>query len=256
MSVHQAGNFPRYKYSKGVIAGLLLDWLILRRRSFHADAVACIAQIDPPLRVIGAENIPSAGPCVVTVNHYYRAGFSAWWIALAIASVVSQPMHWIMTGELTFPGKWYAPLGMALSKILLSRGARVYGFTKMPPMPPRPRDVKARADSVREVLSVIKTNPNLILGLAPEGGDQPGGCLTLPAPGSGRFDLLLAHAGLKLVPVGAFESGGEFILRFGPAYALSVPPGLTSDQKDRVASQRVMNAIAETLPPHLRGDFA
>ena len=105
--------------------------------------------LKPPLRLLDAENIPTAGPCLITFNHYYRPGFDAWWMALAIAATAPVDVHFIMTSELTYPGKWYAPLGKSLSRALLRRLSKVYGFTSMPPMPPRPEDVQARARSVR-----------------------------------------------------------------------------------------------------------
>jgi len=41
-----------------------------------------------------------------------RAGFNAWWMSLALAgNRYRWRVHFVMTGELTFPGKWYAPLG-------------------------------------------------------------------------------------------------------------------------------------------------
>ena len=160
-----------------------------------------------------------------------------------------------MTGELTFPGKWYAPLGMAGSRWLLKRSARIYGFTTMPPMPPRPNDVKARAASVRRTLAFVKAHPQAILGLAPEGGDQPGGVVTMPPSGAGRFVLMLAEQGFPVVPVGCFEEAGEFCLRFGNAYRLQVPHGAGPDEKDRQTAHMVMSAIAAQLPQRLRGDF-
>jgi hypothetical protein len=164
-------------------------------------------------------------------------------------------MHWVMTGELTCPGKWYAPLGRTLSKFVLSRIAKVYGFTTMPPMPPRPRDVEARAQSVRQVLEVMRQE-NVILGLAPEGGDQPSGRLAMPTPGAGRFGLLLAGSGAEFIPVGASEADGAFCLNFGEAYRLSVSPGLSADEKDCLAAKMIMGKIAPLLPSHLRGEFA
>ncbi len=77
-------------------------------------------------------------------------------MAVAIASSIPADMHFTMTGELTFPGKWYAPLGRFLSRLILHRAARMYAFTSMPPMPPREKDVEARAASVRQVLEVAR----------------------------------------------------------------------------------------------------
>jgi hypothetical protein len=226
----------------------------MRKRSFREDAVACIERLKPALQVNGKQNIPWTGPCVLTVNHYYHPGFQAWWFALGISACVPAEMYWAMTGELTFPGRWYAPLGMSVSKFILSRAARMYGFTTMPPMPPRPKDVDARARAVREVLEVMRQR-KVILGFAPEGGDQPAGRLSMPAGGAGRFGLLLAGLGAKFVPVGAYESGDGFCLNFGEAYELSVPSNLSADERDRFAARIMMGKIAVLLPSDLQGEF-
>jgi hypothetical protein len=144
---------------------------------------------------------------------------------------------------------------MAGSHWLLWRLSKIYGFTTMPPMPPRPKDVVARARSVRQTLEFARKHPQAILGLAPEGGDQPGGLLNWPSPGAGRFILLLAGAGFHIVPVGAYEMDGEFCLNFGEPYDLTVPPGLPVDEKDHAVAKIVMRRIAAQLPTSLRGSF-
>lgn len=248
--------YPHYSYPPKLIAAIVRDMFLSRHRSFRDDARACIGLLEPPLQVHGKEHIPQAGPCVLTANHYYRPGFGAQWLALAISAMTPLNIHWIVTGELTFPGKWYAPVGMPVSRFVLKRGARVYSFTTMPPMPPRPRDVEARAASVRAVLDYVKQTENPLIGLAPEGGDQPNGQLTMPAPGLGRFALLLAAQGLRFVPVGAYESNGGFCLNFGESYELKIRQGPSTDEKDRGAARIIMNSIAPLLPPPLRGEFA
>lgn len=246
---------PDYAYPRGLFARIALDTLLLKHRSFRQDAKACIANLRPPLRVLGGENIPQHGPCVITVNHYSRAGFGAQWLALAISATIPADMHWIMTGEWTYPGRWYARLGMIFSRFILQRLARVYGFTAMPPMPPRLKDVVERAAAVREVLYIVKRVNNPILGLAPEGGDSVDGKLAQPASGLGRFGLLLSNAGLRFIPVGAFESDGIFTIHFGQAYELNVPRELSAAEKDAQAAQLIMKNIAQLLPIHLRGEF-
>jgi len=247
--------FPRYTYPPFGYFRLASNVIFGGHRSFRQDGQLCIERLEPALRIYSRENIPQSGPCLVTFNHYYRPGFNAWWMALGIAASVPVEMHWVMTGELTFPGKWYAPLGSVGSRWFLKRISRIYGHTTMPPMPPRLRDVEARARAVREALVYAKQHPNAILGLSPEGGDQPGGVLTWPASGVGRFVLLLARQGFPVLPVGVFEENGNFCLRFGPAYWLQASHGLDSDEKDRCAVQTIMSAIAAQLPPPLRGDF-
>lgn len=249
-------EMPRFEIPPGLIAGVLRDWLLGRVRSLGRDARACVGRWDPPLQVLGREYVPQHGPCVLTVNHYHRAGFASQWIALAITASLSTDIHWIMTGEWTFPGKWYAPLGRPASRLVLGRLARLYGFTTMPPMPPRPRDLEARAAAVRRVLKLARGTADLILGLAPEGADAADGKLARPAPGLGRFGLLLAALGLPYVPVGAYESEGAFCLRFGEPYRLAVAPGLAADERDRRAAQTIMIRIAALLPQNLRGGYA
>ncbi len=248
--------YPKYSYPRDLFARVILDALLLRHRDFRTDAKACIENLHPSLDVLGEKNIPQRGPCVLTVNHYHRDGFRAEWLALAIASTVPVDMHWVMTGEWTYPGKWYAPLGIPISRIILHRLAKAYGFISMPPMPPRPKDVEKRARSVRTVLDVVRHTKDPILGIAPEGYDPPGDVLSRPASGAGRFGLLLSNAGLEFIPVGAYEEDGVFIIHFGKAYQLSVPRGLESDEKDAQAAQIIMKHIAQLLPSHLRGEFA
>jgi hypothetical protein len=248
-------DYPLYSYPLRLAPGLIANVLFGGERSFRRDGLACIERLKPSLRVLGIENIPQGGPCLLTFNHYYRPGFNAWWMALALAATVPVDIHFVMTGELTYPGKWYAPLGRAGSRWLLKRFSCIYGFTTMPPMPPRPQDVAERARSVRRVLVYVKTHAQAILGLAPEGGDQPGGVLTWPSAGAGRFLSLLTSSGSPIVPVGVYEEEGVFCLNFGEAYPLHIPAGLTADEKDRNVAEIVMKAIACQLPLRLRGEF-
>jgi hypothetical protein len=105
------------------------------------------------------------------------SGFGVWWLALAVAAMVPEEMHWVMTGELTFPGKWYVFLGRPFSRWQLKRLANIYGFTSMPPMPPRKKDVTARARSVRARLEYVRLHPGSMLALATEGRDDLNGVL-------------------------------------------------------------------------------
>ena len=248
-------DYPTYSYPPRLAPGVIANVLFCGHRSFREDAQECVERMNPPLCVIGTDNIPRLGPCLITFNHYYRPGFNAWWMALAIAATVPVDIHFVMTGELTYPGKWYATLGKTGSRWLMKRFSCIYGFTSMPPMPPRPQDVEARSRSVRAALAYARAHPRAILGLAPEGGDQPGGVVTMPPAGAGRFILLLAGQGFPVLPVGCFEEAGSFCLRFGTPYRPQMPPGLSLDEKDRQAAKTVMSAIAAQLPPRLHGEF-
>ena len=247
--------YPSYSYARVVIASLIRDGILHHRRVFRDDARLCIEQLNPPLRILGKENIPQTGPCVLTMNHYTRAGFHIWWGAMAISSLIYPPVHWVIAGEWTAPGKWYEPIKGTVSRFAADRIARVYRFATMHPMPPRPRDVEARAASVRAVMDYVKQTKDPIIGLAPEGGDQIGGRLTMSAIGAGRFGLLLAAQGLRFAPVGVYELDGKLCLHFGEVYDLCVERNCSSDEKDKQATQIMMKHIAPLLPAHLRGEF-
>lgn len=257
-------SFPSYPFPSAVFIGLL--WAALhsppQNRSFSADARRCVAALRPSLRVDGREHIPTQGPCLLTINHYARpasddaAIFRAWWLALGVSAVVPAEIHWIVTEAWTYPDPLRAHLVTPVTRWLFRRVARVYGFTSMPPMPPDPDDVVARAAAVRRILAYARTSTNPLIGMAPEGSDAPGGVVQMPPSGVGRFIAHLARLGLQIVPVGGFEADGAFCLRFGPAYALETPAALSAAGRDRAVSAVVMRHIAALLPAHLRGEFA
>lgn len=248
--------YPRYSYPPSVLLALIRDGLLQRPRNFRKDALRCIANLRPPLRIIGDHYIPQRGGYVITLNHYYRPGFAAQWSALAISAAVPAYVHWIMTDELTFPGSRIAPLGRPVSHFILGRVARIYGFTPMPPMPPRARDVERRASVVRRALRYAHQASESVIAIAPEGGDQPGGRLCTPPSGSGRFGLLLAAAGMRFLPVGVYECDGALSLNFGEPYELNIPRVDSTLERDRLAAFAVMAHIAPLLPAELRGEFS
>lgn len=245
--------YPIYRYPPRLVLAVARDLLLGRRRIFREDARAMAHSLGARLNVTGLEHLTGAGPCVVTFNHYARPGFGVWWLAAAIAAHLPAHAHVVMTAELTH---LFPPLGVVLSRWALGRAARMYGFTSMPPMPPRPQDAPARAAAVRQVLRHVDAISNPVVLLAPEGGDAPDGRLAWPPQGVGRFLLLLAGKGLKVIPAGGREAAGALHVRFGAPFHLSVPPHLSPDEKDRAAAGAVMTRIAALLPEHLRGDFA
>ncbi len=248
----------RYHLSRRPALAIVRDAILGRRRSFYADARALVRGISS-LRVIGA--IPDLGAArgrrsppggwLVTVNHYSRPGFRAWWIPISIASVFPAEMRWVITSTLTFPDFFLSRTYTPLSEWFLPRLARTYGFSSMPPMPPRPQDVETRARAVREVLRFVRLTPDPIIGLAPEGGDSADNRLTLPPPGAGRFIAHLAGAGMTLVPVGVFEADDAFCVRFGPPYNLPANLPADPDARDAHVARLAFRAIADLLPPRL-----
>ena len=232
-----------------VYADLVFAALTGQRRRFKAHADTMVGGIQPPLQVLGEEYIPRDGPGVITVNHYSRPGFWTPWFPAAISAAVPAEIYWTMTSAWTYPGQRWGRLYRWLSSQVLARVARVYGFNSMPPMPPAPDEIGQRAAAVTRLMRYARANPRALIGLAPEGGDQPGGVLGMPPSGFGRLALALAGRGMPFYPVGAYEEEGCFYLRFGAPYRLE------GGAEDGWAVTHIMGRIAGCLPERLRGGF-
>ena len=246
---------PRYPLPWRLALGL--SWSVVRkqRRSIRQDATRALALLRFPVQVEGRQNIPSNGPAVVITNHYSRGGFGAWWIALAISAQVPVEMHWSMTAAWTSDGSLTSWVLAEMSRRIFPRIAEVYGFTALPPMPPRPFEQAARAQAVRQMLAAARKQPPPVFGMSPEGQDTPRGTLMRPHPGVGRFLYHLSCLGYLFYPAGVYEEAGVLCMSFGPPFQLKVPSGLEKDELDRCASQMVMQALARQLPVRLRGEF-
>lgn len=249
-------NSPKYSYPPGRFVRAAWDLLLLHPRDLQQDAKACVEHMKAELRVMGEENIPRRGNCVLTINHFHRPGLGAQWIALAVTALVPLSVRWVVTGELMCQGKWYQAAGSRASRIFLRRLADLYGLITMPPMPPRPEDVDARARAVRAILAYVRQAQEPVLGISPEGYNSPQGVLTRPATGFGRFALLLSRAGMRFIPVAGYEAAGVFHVHFGKAYELELLSQLSTGERDEQGRQIVMQKIACLLPADLRGEFA
>jgi hypothetical protein len=229
---------------------LPLFWDVLSgnaRRSFRADACDCTDLLNPPLKILNAENIPSNGPALLLTNHYTRPGFRAWWIALAISASVPLDIHWMMTNAWTFLG----PL-KPLSRKVLTRVAQVYGFTATPPMPPQSKETEARAWAARRLLAIART-PGVVIAMAPEGRDQKDGKLGALPPGAGRFIEKITQYCQPIVPIGVYEDDRSLCLHFGPPFALlKAPASLSAARRDQMIGEQVIDAIAQQLPPQIK----
>lgn len=208
--------------------------------------MTAVAALRPPLLVKGSPVIP--GACVITINHYARPGFQAWWLALAVSAVLPAEVHWVVTAEWRYADRWRSATITPVSRWVLRRIAAVYGFTRMPPMPPRPGEEMQRALAVREILRYARQVERPVIGLAPEGGDfaAPGRVAELPA-GVGRLLLHLSSLGLLVLPVGAYEVGDRFCLNFGLPYHLEPPQVSSADSRDAWVRQLVRSKIEVLL---------
>jgi 1-acyl-sn-glycerol-3-phosphate acyltransferase len=242
---------PKYPLPWSLVVQITGAILLLQPRSFQGDSQRFIAGLRPPLAISGLEAVDYKKALLLTINHYHRPGFRAWWLPLSVSAAVPCHIHWVMTAAWTFPGRPFSKQLSGLSRCLFRRIAAVYGFSTVPPMPPDPDEVGLRAQSIRSVLRYARRTPLPVIGFAPEGQDSPDGRLMWPPPGAGRFIHHLAQLGLEIVPIGAFEANHSFQINFGSPYRLEIPDHLPAHEVDNLVSRLVMRRIADLLPPDM-----
>lgn len=238
-----------YRLSGHFVVRFLWGFASGRRCSFARHARLALA--GQPIEMLGQEHIPLRGPCLAVCNHYSRPGLGAWWTAIAVTAAVTAAraadadpeIRWVMTAAWTFPDSpWRQRVLTPLSRLAFRRVAQVYGFVNMPPMPPDPAEVEARALAVRQTvrLACRAAETGGMVGLAPEGRDVREGEERLPS-GVGRFIALLVEAGLPLLPVGVAEGDGRLRLAFGSLFVPHLPSQRAA--RDRAVAWQVIEAI-------------
>jgi hypothetical protein len=188
---------------------------------------------------------------VITVNHYTAPDFQAWWFVIPISAVIPTEIHWVVTAGWNNP-TW----AKDITRWIFPRGARLVNFTPMPAMPPDPLEAGQRASAVRQVLEYASRTPRAVIGMAPEGGDRPGGVLGRLPPGVGRFMYLLSQSCPNIIPVGVWKEQGRINLNFGQPYELELPPYLSTHDRDPWVGDIIMRHIAGLLPERLRGGYS
>lgn len=245
-----------YRLPRRRILGAAGSFLTLRQRSLARDAGAAVACLRPPMQVLGDEHVPAQGPCLVVCNHYSPPWFASWWLTLSVTAAVAshraegaeREIHWVMAGAWTYPDSpWRRRVLTPATRWAFQRVARVYGLVTMPPMPPDPAEVAARAVSVRQALRLARALAPAggMLGLAPEGQAVREARVEAPPPGAGEFIALLVRAGLPVLPVGVRETDGRLRLSFGPVFLPDVPA--ERGQRDQAVALQVMDAIGRQL---------
>ncbi len=187
---------------------------------------------------------------LITVNHYSAPDFQAWWFVILISALLPAKIHWVVTSGWTNSG-WLT----GFTHWLFPRGARLFGFTPMPAMPPDPDKTEQRAEAVRAVLKYARETNQPVIGMAPEGGDSLGGVLGVLPPGVGRFTHLLSQYCPLILPVGVWTEAGCINLKFGKPYNLEIPGGFSAQQRDQLVGHIVMHQIALLIPERLGGEY-
>jgi len=256
----------RYHFPPALLAPRIPSFLLGQQRSISQDIADLFRAVDAVSRVINPAFIPPAGPFVLLMNHFQRSDIPSWWIAMAVLKATAEHRSDRATGSklrLIVASQWTyrAPLQRLIAepftRFMVGRIARAYGFLTIEPIALGAASAAQRAQSMRRILTAARsaTQTHDILCLAPEGGDTPDGALVHPPTGAGRFMLMLAAAGLRFVPVGAYAEADTLIAAFGEPFQLTAPPSLRKGEVDEWAIEQVMGRIAALLPLGLRGAY-
>ena len=245
----------RYDAPRWTLVAFALDLLLVRRRSFVADARRVLDANPHPRTVEGVEHIPASGPFVVAMNHLSRRGLRPYHCAMVVSDAVAskrpgQPeIRWMFTSEYVGQHLGIIPIPAVLVRWVFARVAAVYGFLVVP----RRAELRmARASMLRDAIRTAHAQP---VGLTPEGVEASGPLVEPPA-GNGLFLLSLTDRGAPILPVGAWEEEDRLVVRFGPPFTLSVPADAPRSDRDREARARVMTAIGALMPRRYWGVYA
>lgn len=246
---------PRYQFPLLPLVRFGLDLALGRRRSVLHDSQLVMASNPYPRRYQGVEQVPSDGPFLLAANHYARPGLQPYHWAMAITARLAQQrpdlphIYWVMAGE--WRGRRLGPLTIPpfVFRWVFGRVARVHDLVALPVG--SDASLK-RAATLRRLLGLARQRR--AIGLTPEGGGS--GVLRASPPGTGLLLAALGSAGLPIVPAGVWEEGEELVISFGAPFHLSVPQGAPRQERDRLALEQVMVAIARLLPEPYRGVYA
>jgi hypothetical protein len=229
------------------VLGILGLRLLRRKISFRQDAQGYIGRLNPPVRYLGLENIPTGGPYQIHVNHYARPGFNTAWIALAISAIQPAEVTWVVADQWVWEGHPLRFLLVPAMRFILSSFRRVYGFLPMPTMVPGYSDIPGRSAAIRQVIHYCHHHPTAIIGLTPEGQDSPPHGVHLAPVGSGKFILQLNRMKLPILPTVMNEKDGCLIIKFGKEYDLPAKIDLPPAQVDETMRVMVRDRILELL---------
>lgn len=192
-------------------------------------------RIASQLEIVGAENIPAEGPCVMAVNHISRLDTPT----LMIAS--PRRVYPLVANKYrNFPGfNWLLNAGEAI-------WIRRFEFDR---------------EALMKAVDVLRRGD--ILGLAPEGTRSSTNALQKGKPGAA---FLAARTGSPIVPVAS--TGTHSMLQdftrlrrmkirvvFGESFHLPKEGKLSTEELE-AATDLIMRRIAEMLPPEYRGVYA
>jgi 1-acyl-sn-glycerol-3-phosphate acyltransferase len=197
--------------------------------------VALLARILIRLEIVGRENVPKEGACILITNHL------SWFDSPLI--LVAVPRHiTVLAASKYRRHPFFGPLLASMGAIWIRRG-------------------EVDRQALRQLLEALRAGG--CLGMSPEGTRSKTGTLQRGKTGA---VYLASRSGAVFVPVAlsGTEKIGDAIRHFrrqqariniGKPFTLPFPERLRGDQLDEFTDM-VMRRLAAMLPPEYRGVYA
>ena len=197
------------------------DWLLWRLSKL---VVLPVLYLNPlRMRRFGVEHVPESGPVLLVCNHVSVAD-----PIILMAAARKRRTAMIAKRELFQKHPVFAWILRTYRSIPLDRS--------------KPADFTA----IRRAVALLEEGHAVVV--FPEGHVSRGGTMRRGAPGAGFFGL---RPGVTVVPAAIWNTQlfrGPARLRFGPPIDLSDIEAPSRHERNRLATDRIMTAIAELLP--------
>lgn len=248
-----------YELPRRLVFGALAAFVMRRKRSPWADAIAAIDGLAHQPVVCGMDHVPMCGPVVFVPNHYERKD-AVWvgWGAMALTASLAHSgrqsglkhMHWVMTD--TWADCFVGPVHLDPRYLswVLKAFSNIYGIIRMPAHDLPTHDA-LRGRSAGALLELVHAlNDGDCVAVHPEAGGFE--TLITPPKGSGRVFAYLARLGVPIVPVGIYEEDDRLHVNIGEPLDGRALACLA----DGAAATMVMCEIANLVPLLSRGVYA
>ena len=205
---------------------------------FARGIIGALVRILCRLEVVGMENVPDRGPCVLVTNHLH-------WLDTPLLAVVLPWRAYVFAGE-----KWEAhwllgPFLSSVGAIFINRG-------------------EVDREALRRAYAILRNGG--VLGMAPEGTRSKTGALQKGRSGAAYIASRAPARVLPAVTTGQVDlfpylrrfRRARVRIAFGPTFgAPPVPPGKKAGAAEiSEFSEEIMYRLAAMLPPEYRGVYA
>ena len=251
--LHSAPPEARYHVNGQIIPDLIAG----KKRSLAEDAVLLLSFLKSPAIVLCSENIPPAGPLLITPNHYSHGPYHGLWkdlrVAVSVESSRGEDMKFILQDSLT---NRFTNKRIKITREFFEALSKTYGVILVPPPDVHTSDGEVVGfGSARNMIESFKNGE--AVGLYPEVRNSTK--LKTGHALAGRVAdafYRTTNGEGQILPVGVFKSG----IHFGEPYFVSDMQRFFVRSRDpdikwgnhKDAANYMMSKVNQLVPEKLR----